>query len=312
MNSMTFHLHIDPRPGEKLVALTLRDEHDRQLAARQVRLGDHSPADWEGVFDACRYVRHYERALRQGTETEVRPAAELLEQIGLFLGRQVLGGEDEAGRNLLQPLLDAAATQGRQTLIVELAGQADNLLTAAFANVPWEIARLEAGGQTLLDRNIVVRAIAADMPQRDEPLDVSDLPRTQPLKVLLVFAEAPGSRPLAMQQERRELRDLYFDHVLRQNNVQVDVLCHGVTCERLAGQIKQAGGYHVVHWSGHGNHNCVELTHSGGTPHHRDYVIDAPPIPQHRSLSIRHAYLHRILMKVQSDKNCYLQHRSCS
>jgi hypothetical protein len=235
---MTFTLRIDPRADEKLAAFTLHDGAGRQVAARQVRLADHSPAEWEGAFDARRYVRHYERALRDEDADTERTAAELLEKIGVFLGSQVLGGNDETGRNLLQPLLDATSTQGRQTLIVELAGQADNLLTAAFANVPWEIARPAAGNPTLLDRNVVVRAVAADMPSVDAPLAVRDLPRDESLKVLLVFAEAPGSRPLAMRQERRELLDLLFDQVLRRHNVQVDTLCHGVTRERLEAQIR--------------------------------------------------------------------------
>lgn len=29
-------------------------------------------------------------------------------------------------------------------------------------------------------------------------------------------------------------------------------LSHGVTRERLATQIQENGGYHIVHWSGHG------------------------------------------------------------
>ena len=66
---MAFYLRIDPRLDEKLVSLTLRDEHGRQLAARQVRLSDHSAAQWEGVFDARRYVRSYQHALRMGDET---------------------------------------------------------------------------------------------------------------------------------------------------------------------------------------------------------------------------------------------------
>jgi len=262
---MTFRLRIDPRPEEKLAALTLRDEHDVQLAARQVRLADHSPADWEGAFDARRYVRHYEQSLREGTESQARTAEQLLERIGVFLGHTVLGGQDGAGSNLLAPLIDAAGNHGRQTLIVELAGQADNLLTAAFANVPWEIARSQAGQPTLLDQNIVVRAVAADMPELHDPVAAITLPQDQSLKVLLVFAEAPGARPLAMRQERRELLDLFFDQVLRRNNVTIDVLCHGVTKDRLVEQITRAGGYHVVHWSGHGLHNCVDLMKTDGT-----------------------------------------------
>lgn len=41
-------------------------------------------------------------------------------------------------------------------------------------------------------------------------------------------------------------------------------LTHGVTRERLESQIQENGGYHVVHWSGHGHLNLLELSKPGG------------------------------------------------
>ena len=79
------------------------------------------------------------------------------------------------------------------------------------------------------------------------------------VRVLLVFAEAPGSRPLAARLERERLLDLFFEEVLPERDVEVDVLCHGVTRARLREQVRARGGYHVVHWSGHGHVDALEI-----------------------------------------------------
>jgi len=146
----------------------------------------------------------------------------------------------------------------------ELDRAPDDRLAAALARVPWEIARPAAGQKPLMARNVVVREVAADFeaggytappPEADEPL-----------RVLLVFAEAPGSRPLAMRLERETLLDLFYDEVMPNRRVRVDVLCHGVTRRRLSEQVESAGGYHVVHWSGHGHHDLLELHGEDGGP----------------------------------------------
>jgi hypothetical protein len=84
--------------------------------------------------------------------------------------------------------------------------------------------------------------------------------------VLLVFAEAPGSRPLAMRLEREKLLTLFFDQILSRHRVEVDVLCHGVTRARLEERIRAQGGYTIIHWSGHGCHNLLELLGQDGKP----------------------------------------------
>src|SRR5947199_3658378 len=86
------------------------------------------------------------------------------------------------------------------------------------------------------------------------------------LRVLLVFAEAPGSRPLAMRLEREQLLGLFYDEVMPRRRVAVDVLCHGVTRDALREIVRDASGYHVVHWSGHGHHNLLELPGADGKP----------------------------------------------
>ena len=101
-------------------------------------------------------------------------------------------------------------------------------------------------------------------------------PATQPLalgqdeclRVLFVFAEARGSRPLAARLERRELRRLFEKEIYPQRRIVAHFLTHGVTRERLQAQIQENGGYHIVHWSGHGHLNLLELAKPGGAKDH--------------------------------------------
>src|SRR5262249_8836968 len=89
-------------------------------------------------------------------------------------------------------------------------------------------------------------------------------PKDEPVRVLLVFADPPHARPLAARLERERLRDLFFAEILPKRNVEVDMLCHGVTRARLQETITQKNGYHVVHWSGHGQ--VDRLNRSGKDP----------------------------------------------
>ncbi|HEY2294282.1 MAG TPA: CHAT domain-containing protein [Thermoanaerobaculia bacterium] len=245
-----FALDVDPDAG--VVRLRLTDEHGRQLGAHQVRLAEHKAALWQGLFDTGSFVRTYANSMR----FTGRPAtaAELLDQIGVFLGETVLGSE------ILGKLYPGIH---HRSLLVRQPEALEDRLAAAFARVPWEIARPAAGQPSLFERNLVVRmempgAATAWAPPAPGP--------DEPLRVLLVFAEAPGSRPLAMRLEREQLLGLLYDEVMPRRRVAVDILCHGVTRDALRKTVRDASGYHVVHWSGHGHHNLLELQGADGQP----------------------------------------------
>jgi hypothetical protein len=85
------------------------------------------------------------------------------------------------------------------------------------------------------------------------------------LRVLAVFAAAQGSHPLAVRREREALRRLFAERILPRRNVELNVLCHGVTRTRLKDAIRARRGYHVIRWSGHGHHNAPELQGEPGT-----------------------------------------------
>jgi ketopantoate reductase len=60
------------------------------------------------------------------------------------------------------------------------------------------------------------------------------------------------------------LRKLFEKEIYPQRRIVADFLTHGVTRERLKSQIEENGGYHIVHWSGHGHLNLLELAKPGG------------------------------------------------
>jgi len=91
-----------------------------------------------------------------------------------------------------------------------------------------------------------------------------DLAPDEPLRVIFVFAEARGSQPLGMRRERRALQQFFAREVYPGRRVIAHFLSHGVTRERLIAQVRGQGGYHLVHWGGHGNRNLLELARPGG------------------------------------------------
>lgn len=246
-----FALDVDTDPAAGVVRLRLTDEHGRQLGAHQVLLAEHGAAMWQGLFDTRAFVRTYANSVRFTDEPAT--AADLLAQIGVFLGQKVLGSE----------IMAALVRDGirQRSLLVRQPAAAEDRLAAAFARVPWEIARPAVGEEALLGRNLVVRMETQGAAPSHAP---PQLGSAEHLRVLLVFAEAPGSRPLAMRLEREQLLGLFYDDVMPRRRVSVYVLCHGVTRKALRERIREASGYHVLHWSGHGNHNLLELLSEDG------------------------------------------------
>src|SRR5712691_9677286 len=116
--------------------------------------------------------------------------------------------------------------------------------------------------RALGERNLLVRVVHDMAAPTTQPLALG---RDECLRVLFVFAEARGSRPLAARLERQELRRLFEQEIYPQRRIVADFLTHGVTRQRLQAQIQENGGYHIVHWSGHGHLNLLELARPGGT-----------------------------------------------
>ena len=199
----------------------------------------------QGLFDLRNYLRHY---VEEGKE------AASVAEIGVCIAEEVLGAE------IFRKLWES---ESQRTLRIQLPGatEEENHLAAALARVPWEIARPAADQPTLGERNLLVRVVHDMAEPASQPLELGP---DECLRVLFVFAEARGSRPLAARRERRELLELFEKEIYPKRRVVAHFLSHGVTRERLEAQIQENGGYHIVHWSGHGHLNLLELAKAGG------------------------------------------------
>ena len=244
-----FDLIITADYPNRTAELRLLDAHGSQLAYRQTDFKTIAVSRQQGLFDLRNYLRHY---VEEGKE------AASVAEIGVCIAEEVFG--EEIFRHLW-------ASQSQRTLRIQLPGatEEENHLAAALARVPWEMARAAAHQPTLGERNLLVRVVH----DRDEPATQPlALAEDECLRVLFVFAEARGSRPLAARRERRELRKLFDTEIYPQRRIVAHFLTHGVTRERLQAQIQENGGYHIVHWSGHGHLNLLELAKPGGATDH--------------------------------------------
>ena len=240
-----FDLIITADYPSRTAEFSLRDAAGGQFAFRQTDFKAISASHQQGLFD----LRNYLRLLVE--EGQERAA---VAEIGVCIAEQVLGEE------IFKKLW---ASESQRTLRIQLpgAGDTENHLAAALARVPWEIARPNAEAETLGERNLLVRVVHDMKAPASTPIALA---ADEPLRVLFVFAEARGSRPLGARKERRELLRLFAQEIYPSRRVVAHFLTHGVTRERLAAQIQENGGYHVVHWSGHGHMNLLELCKAGG------------------------------------------------
>jgi tetratricopeptide (TPR) repeat protein len=240
-----FDLIITADYPSRTAELCLLDAHGAQLAFRQTDFKTIAVSRQQGLFDLRNYLRHYVEPGR-----EVASVAE----IGVCIAEEVLGAD------IFRTL---AASESQRALRIQLPGatEADNHLAAALARVPWEMARAAANQPTLGERNLLVHVVHDMSAPATQPLA---LDKDECLRVLFVFAEARGSRPLAARRERRELLRLFEKEIYPQRRIVADFLTHGVTRARLQARIQENGGYHIVHWSGHGHLNRLELAKPGG------------------------------------------------
>jgi tetratricopeptide (TPR) repeat protein len=199
----------------------------------------------EELFDLRNYLRRLVERTKQPEE---------LARLGVVIAKDVLG--DEIFNQLW-------GQQNQRTLRILLpaADQAENSVAAGLARVPWEIARPAPQQKTLSERNLLVRVVHDMEEPESDPLELGP---DDPLRVLFVFGAARASRPLAARRERRELRKLFESEIYPHRRVVADFLTHGVTRERLEAQVQERGGYHIVHWSGHGHMNLLELAEPTG------------------------------------------------
>ncbi|MCV2421603.1 CHAT domain-containing protein [Paucibacter sp. DJ2R-2] len=240
-----FDLIITADDSNRNAEFRLCDAQGVQLAYQKTAFKDIPVSQQRALFDLRNHLRLYVEAGQQ----QAAVAA-----VGVCIAETILG------KDIFTQLW---ASQAQRTLCIQLpgAGDSENHLAAALARVPWEIARPAADHATLGERNLLVRVVHDMQATASTPIELG---ADEALRVLFVFAEARGSRPLGARRERRELLRLFEKEIYPQRRIVAHFLTHGVTRERLTAQIQENGGYHVVHWSGHGHMNLLELCKPGG------------------------------------------------
>ncbi len=247
--STRFDLVITADYPSRTAEFFLKDAHGGQLAFRRVEFKDIPVSRQQGLFNLRDYLRHYIEPQRE---------RDAIADVGVSIAENVLGAK------IFEIL--ASGTHQR-TLRIQLPGAEakGNPLAAALARVPWEIARASANDFTLAERNLLVRVVHDMSESPSKPLALA---AGEFLRILFVFAEARGSAPLATRRVQRALLDLFEREIYPRHRVVAHFLTHGVTRERLAAQIQEHDGYHIVHWSGHGHRNLLELAKVGGDSDH--------------------------------------------
>ena len=153
------------------------DAATRRCAFRTATASTSARTSWRSTRTRRRRGRACSTRGARGADEGRGGAPAQLATLGQLLGEQVLDG-------------GIAARLDQRRVLVRLPDPTGDNLAAAFARVPWEIARAPGVDGTLLDRNVVVRAAPAGMePARETAIPVE---AGKPVRVLLVFAEAPG------------------------------------------------------------------------------------------------------------------------
>ncbi len=203
------------------------------------------PADpvYRSFEDLPRQLRYYEN---------VRPAEDVLAELGAWMGDRVFGAVGE--ELLAYEQSPACAVQ------VRVPPAAQNLLFR-----PFELAYL--GGKPLAERGFrFIYTLAHEQelkPGRAAPKE-SGQPET--LRVLGVFSLPRDARPLNLRQERYRLQQLVRRFVqMHGQAVELRLLQYGATRQLLADVLQEAPGWDLVHFSGHGLEGELILEKPDGT-----------------------------------------------
>ena len=211
---------------------------NRLLAEHDVRL---NPADWQHAawLDLHQYVR-VNAAPDRRREEEQRITAE----VGAWIGANVFG---PIGTKLVELAGDEPVTV-YVTVETDADKPAGESLDEHVLFRPLELATVQGRPLSLHDVSLVfdTRPLAARPGRPSEPA-------ADKLRMLCVFSLPSGVGALNLRHERYQLRRRILD-VTRSRGLDVElrVLQYGVTRKKLGAVMKEAPGWDVVHFSGHG------------------------------------------------------------
>ena len=270
-----FRLIIEPDPTALKCSLRLFDVKESLLATHQINFHE---SNWQysqslAIFDLAHYIEHYvwPTLPDEATDEEACFAeACAVADCGVNIAHNLLGidiftylYQSTIHRTLHIEL--PAAYQAKQTRHTESANAKQyNHFIALLARVPWEMARPRAEADSLYARKMAVCITSTQVSASPTQIGAHSLAITDEIRILFVFAEALGATPLNMRQERRALLELFQTQIYPTRKVTAQFLAHGVTHEQLLDTLTKHKGFHILHWSGHGAQNVLELAEPGG------------------------------------------------
>jgi tetratricopeptide (TPR) repeat protein len=214
------------------------EESGRPLADHAVDLDPGS--DEVAVFgDLYEYVGVHASPDRRD-EDEVRIVA----RAGAWAGRELLG----------EAVGEAIVAAAPVTVRVSVPGRLEHVLG-------WPLELAQVGGVLLAARGEVtlVYDVAAPDGMGKEPVG-------EVLRVLAVFSQPDRTSVLALRRERYALTRLIREIAAPGRAVELRVVQYGVTRQRLAGIVREAPGWDVLHLSGHGTAGAFWLEGADGSP----------------------------------------------
>ena len=245
-----FRLQVADLTGSGRFNLRLWNEADQLLTTHVVQIPDAGPAliRWRGLLALDDYLE-----VEQGRGLS---AEALMIELGEFLAQQVLG--ESLTAHLFQ-------RQRLGTLFVELPAER-RPEALELTRIPWELTHYRGTwlAHAGLGVHVVPAALLPPGPQMADALQaIMPFDPGGDLRVLLIFSLARGTTALAMREERERLTRFFLGELAPDYQVHVDLLQYGVTRAALEEAAAQQGGYHLVHFSGHG----IEHTAMGADGH---------------------------------------------
>ncbi|MCP4702396.1 MAG: CHAT domain-containing protein [Gammaproteobacteria bacterium] len=234
------HLHLTDRQSDTRWRWRLDDARGNFLADREVDLGK-DDIHYKGLADLQGYLDFY-----GGREEDIRPHAELLDELGAWLGERLFDGV------LGEALLDCLDALGTPVTMV-LPPEAQSLIYA-----PLELAHLD--GEPLARQGIrLIYRISNDKAPKPKPADEKSL------RVLAVFSLPDDANPLNLRRERYELKRLLQTIALTHNRaLELRVLQYGATRKTLRDALRDGKGWDLIHFSGHGHKGLLALENDAG------------------------------------------------
>jgi tetratricopeptide (TPR) repeat protein len=213
----------------------LCDEHGNFMADHEVRL-DKQADEYQGYENLPAYLKRYRGAF---------PENELLNRTGAWMGDQVFAGLRDKLRDNLSP--PATVIQ------VSVPKEAQNLLFR-----PFELAHLEPD-LPMVNAGIrfIYRQPGAALP-RPKPSD-------NLFRVLAVFSLPTNQNPLNLRRERYLLKKKLEELAsARGFGLYLRILQYGATRKTLEDALREAPGWDMIHFSGHGEQGAIVLEKDTG------------------------------------------------